>query len=90
MNPLLTLISSGLGYLGGAAQAVGKPGCSVILATPCPDQWDEIHHPSYREVWEDVLSQSHDPYEIQDRTSVPGCFDCDFKNKSVNALGADR
>jgi hypothetical protein len=37
MNPLLTLVSSGLGYLGGVIEALGKPGCSVILATPCPN-----------------------------------------------------
>jgi len=51
MNPILTLISSGLGYLGGAVQAVGKPGCSVILVTPCPNQWDTVFHASYPEVW---------------------------------------
>ena len=33
MNPILTLISSGLGYLGGYIEALGKPGCSVIMAT---------------------------------------------------------
>lgn len=66
MNPLLTLVSSGLGYLGGVIEALGKPGCSVILATPCPDRWDEIHHPSYREVWDRVLARTRDPYEIRD------------------------
>jgi hypothetical protein len=66
MNPLLTLVSTGLGYLGGVIEAVGKPGCSVILATPCPDQWDDVHHPSYREVWNQVLNRSRDPHEIQD------------------------
>ena len=55
MNPMLTLLSTGLGYLGGVINALGKPGCSAILATPCPDRWDELHHPSYREVWDDVL-----------------------------------
>src|SRR3990170_3376172 len=44
MNPLLTLVSSGLGYLGGYIEALGKPGCSVIMATPCPDDWDLEHH----------------------------------------------
>jgi hypothetical protein len=58
MNPLLTLLSTGLGYLGGVINALGKPGCSVVLATPCPDRWDERHHPSYREVWERVLPAS--------------------------------
>jgi nickel-dependent lactate racemase len=67
MNPILTLISSGLGYLGGYIEALGKPGCTVILATPCPDQWDTQHHPAYREVWERVLTQSRDPYEISER-----------------------
>ncbi len=67
MNPILTLISSGLGYLGGYIEAQGKPGCSVILATPCPDQWDMEHHPAYREVWDRVLPESRDPYEISER-----------------------
>jgi len=66
MNPLLTLVSTGLGYLGGVIEALGKPGCSVILATPCPDQWDDVHHPPYREVWHEVLARSRDPYEIRD------------------------
>lgn len=64
MNPLLTLVSSGLGYFGGSIEALGKPGCSVILATPCPDEWDEVSHPSYREVWNRVLGASRDPWEI--------------------------
>ncbi|MDE3096607.1 MAG: DUF2088 domain-containing protein [Chloroflexota bacterium] len=67
MNPILTLISSGLGYLGGYIEALGKPGCTVILATPCPEQWDMEHHPSYPEVWRRVLPATRDPYEIQRR-----------------------
>ncbi|MGH2725226.1 MAG: lactate racemase domain-containing protein [Actinomycetota bacterium] len=66
-NPILTLISTGLGYLGGVIEAVGKPGCTVILATPCPDRWDDRHHPSYREVWERVLPETRDPYEARRR-----------------------
>jgi lactate racemase len=66
-NPILTLISTGLGYLGGMIEAVGKPGCTVILATPCPDRWDDEHHPSYREVWERVLPETRDPYEARER-----------------------
>ncbi|GAG06753.1 unnamed protein product, partial [marine sediment metagenome] len=58
MNPILTLISSGLGYLGGYIQALGKPGCSVIMATPCPEDWDLEHHPSYPEVWKRVLPET--------------------------------
>ncbi len=67
MNPILTLISSGLGYLGGYIEALGKPGCSVIVTTPCPEDWDSEHHPAYREVWERVLPETRDPYEITER-----------------------
>ena len=67
MNPILTLISSGLGYLGGYIQALGKQGCSVIMATPCPEDWDLEHHPSYPEVWKRVLPETLDPYEISAR-----------------------
>lgn len=66
-NPILTLISTGLGYLGGMIEALGKPGCSVILATPCPDRWDNEHHPSYREVWDEVLPVTKDPDEARSR-----------------------
>jgi len=69
MNPLLTLVSSGLGYLGGTAQALGAPGCTVIMVTPCPDQWDRIHHAPYPIVWDDVLTQTRDAYEIDRRYS---------------------
>jgi len=67
MNPILTLISSGLGYLGGIVEAVGNPGCTVVMATPVPDQWDRVAHPSYPDVWEHVLPQTRDPYEIMRR-----------------------
>jgi lactate racemase len=64
MNPILTLVSSGLGYLGGYIEALGKPGCTVVLATPSPEDWDMDHHPAYREVWDRVLPATRDPYEI--------------------------
>jgi len=67
MNPILTLVSSALGYMGGYIEALGKPGCSVIIATPCPEQWDMEHHPAYKEIWERVIPASKDPYEITDR-----------------------
>ncbi len=67
MNPILTLVSSALGYMGGYIEALGKPGCSVIIATPCPEQWDMQHHPPYKEVWERVIPASKDPYEIIER-----------------------
>jgi len=60
-NPILDLISTGLGYLGGVIEAVGKPGCTVVLATPCPPRWNMTHHPAYKEVWETVLTETLDP-----------------------------
>jgi hypothetical protein len=66
-NPILTLISTGLGYLGGMIEALGKPGCSVVMATPCPDRWDHRHHPSYREVWDRVLPDVRDPFHARER-----------------------
>jgi nickel-dependent lactate racemase len=67
MNPILTLISSGLGYLGGYIEALGKAGCSVIVTTPCPEEWDREHHAPYPEVWDRVLPETRDPYEITER-----------------------
>ena len=67
VNPILTLISMGLGYLGGMIDAAGKPGCTVVMAAAVRDAWDRVHHPSYPEVWERVLSETRDPYEITAR-----------------------
>src|SRR5213594_620211 len=67
VNPILTLVSSGLGYLGGMIEAVGKPGCTVIMAAPARDVWDRVAHPSYPEVWERILPETRDPYEITAR-----------------------
>jgi lactate racemase len=66
-NPILDLISTGLGYLGGMIQALGRKGCTVVLATPCPDRWDEVHHASYPEVWRDVLPDTTDPDDARAR-----------------------
>jgi lactate racemase len=65
LNPILELISTGLGYLGGMVEALGVPGCTVVMATPCPDRWDDVHHPSYREVWERALPVTRDPDEAR-------------------------
>lgn len=81
MNPLLTLLSSGLGYFGGSIEALGKPGCSVVLATPCPEEWDDLHHPSYREVWEKVLPVTRDPWEISDRFADAFATRADYVEK---------
>ncbi len=67
VNPILTLISMGLGYLGGMIEAAGEPGCTVIMAAAVREAWDRVHHPSYPEVWERVLPHTRDPYEITAR-----------------------
>lgn len=67
MNPILTLVSSGLGYLGGYIEALGKPGCTVVLVTPCREEWDMEHHPAYKDAWDRVLPATRDPYEIMAR-----------------------
>lgn len=66
MNPMLTMISTGLGYFGGVIDAMGKPGCSVILASPVPDVWHHQHHPTHKEIWDRILPHYRDPYEIVD------------------------
>ena len=66
MNPMLTMISTGLGYFGGVIEAMGKPGCTVILASPVPDVWHHEHHPTHREIWEKILPHYRDPYKIVD------------------------
>ncbi len=87
LNPILTLISTGLGYLGGMIEALGKPGCTVILATPCRDRWDEKHHPSYREVWERVLPETRDPYEARTRFEREFAARADYIEKYRFAFG---
>lgn len=87
MNPILTLLSTGLGYLGGVIEALGKPGCSVILATPCPDRWDEVHHPSYREVWERVLADTRDPYRAMERYEAEFTTRPDYIEKYRHGFG---
>ncbi len=87
MNPLLRLVSTGLGYLGGVIEALGKPGCSVILATPCPERRDDVHHPSYREVWERVLAETRDPYQMMPRFGSEFSAREDYIDRYRNAFG---
>jgi hypothetical protein len=75
MNPMITLLSTGLGYFGGVIEAMGKPGCTVILASPLPDVWHHDHHPSHKEIWEKILPHYKDPYDIIDR------FEDDFAHR---------
>lgn len=85
-NPILNLLSSGLGYLGGYIQALGKPGCTVIMASPCPERWDMEHHPSYKEVWDRVLPSSKDPYEITERFGAEFAGNPDYIERYRNGV----
>jgi hypothetical protein len=86
-NPLLTLISTGLGYLGGMIDALGKPGCTAILATPCPGRWDHVHHPSYKEVWDRVLPETKDPDEARARFEPEFATRSDYIEKYRRGFG---
>ena len=86
MNPILTLVSTGLGYLGGMVEAVGKPGCTVVMATPCPDEWDDDRHPSYREVWNRVLPATRDPFEARARFEPELAARADYLEKYRRAF----
>jgi hypothetical protein len=37
------------------------------MAAPARDVWDRVAHPSYPEVWERMLPETRDPYEITAR-----------------------
>ncbi len=75
MNPMLTMISTGLGYFGGVIEAMGKPGCTVIMASPVPDVWHHEHHPTHKEIWDQILPHYRDPYKIVD------LFEDDFAHR---------
>jgi hypothetical protein len=86
-NPILDLISTGLGYLGGMIEALGKPGCTVVLATPCPFRWDAQHHPSYEEVWRDVVPETLDPDDARARFEPEFAGRADYIDKYRHEFG---
>ena len=86
-NPILTLVSTALGYLGGMIEALGKPGCTVVIATPVQDRWDDIHHPSYKDVWDRVLPETKDPYEARHLYESEFANDPSYVEKYRNEFG---
>jgi hypothetical protein len=86
-NPILTLVSTGLGYLGGMVEALGRPGCTVVMATPCPNRWDEVHHPAYREVWDRVIPVTRDPYEARELFEPELAARPDYLDRYRNGFG---
>lgn len=65
-NPFLSLISNGLGYFGGVIEAMGAPGCTVIMSTPAEEDWDLPKFAPYKDVFENILPSCKDPYRILD------------------------
>jgi len=65
MNPILVMCM-GLGYLFNMYR--GKPlvreGGVVIMTHPTPWDFHPVHHPSYIDFFEQVLSDTNDPHEI--------------------------
>jgi lactate racemase len=66
-NPFLSIISNGLGYLGGVIEGMGKPGGTVILATPAKEDWDLPKFEPYKKLFDEVLPHCRDPYEILEK-----------------------
>ncbi len=48
-------------------EGTGKPGCTVILATPAKEDWDLPKFRPYKKLFDEVLPHCRDPYEILDR-----------------------
>jgi hypothetical protein len=67
INPIL-LARMGLGYLFSvyADHPVVKEGGILLLANPCIDQCDPIHHPSYVEFWNEGFKRTRDADELYD------------------------
>ncbi len=75
MNPIL-VYSMGLGYMFNfyRGQPLIKPGGTAIFLHPLENKFDEVHHPSYIELFE-KLRQTREPYEVDRRWSDPLALD---------------
>ena len=65
MNPVLATCM-GLGYFFNSYrhQPVVRPGGAVVLYHPLDEGFDQLHHPSYVDFYEEVLAESTDPVVI--------------------------
>ncbi len=68
MNPVL-VVCLGLGYLFNLYQnkPVVREGGVVIMEHPCRYEFHSIHHPSYIDFFDEVLADTKDPAEIEQR-----------------------
>jgi hypothetical protein len=66
MNPILVMCL-GLGYFFNLyrGKPLVRPGGVVILSHPTPWAFHPVHHPSYIDFFEEVLSDTTDPIEIE-------------------------
>jgi hypothetical protein len=66
MNPILVMCM-GLGYLFNLyrGQPIVRRGGVAILSHPTPWAFNPVHHPSYIDFFEEVLSETTDPIEIE-------------------------
>jgi len=68
MNPILAMCL-GLGYVFNLYQGVPlvRKGGVLIFTHPVPREFHPVHHPSYIDFYEEVLSDTTDPVEIERR-----------------------
>src|SRR5205823_9819548 len=66
MNPIL-VVCMGLGYLFNfyRNKPVLRKGGVLILTHPCRYEFDAVQHPSYIDYYDEVLSDTRDPVEIE-------------------------
>ena len=68
MNPILVMCL-GLGYYFNLyrGRPLVRPGGVVIMTHPTPWEFHPVHHPSYIDFFEQVLTDTTDPLEIEER-----------------------
>jgi hypothetical protein len=68
MNPILAMCL-GLGYFFNMyrGQPLVRKGGALILYHPVDNAFDQLHHPSYVDFFEEVLAESTDPAVIEER-----------------------
>ena len=68
LNPVL-VVCMGLGYLFNLyrGRPVVREGGVVIMAHPCRNEFDSVQHPSYIDFYDEVLADTRDPAEIEER-----------------------
>ena len=68
MNPIL-VHCLGLGYLFNLYRnkPVVRPGGAMIMFHPVPNEFHQVHHPSYVDFFEEVLTETTDPSTIESK-----------------------